>query len=49
MDLVYYLIIPWLDLNFVLPLVTHERDSLRKGIQYGISVSFCKSNNVNGV
>lgn len=28
------------ELNFVLPLVTHERDSLRKGIQYGIGVSF---------
>ncbi|KAL6452897.1 LOW QUALITY PROTEIN: SAM50 Sorting assembly machinery 50 kDa subunit [Candida maltosa Xu316] len=28
------------ELNFVLPLVTHDRDILRKGIQYGIGVSF---------
>lgn len=28
------------ELNFVLPLITHERDILRKGIQYGIGVSF---------
>ncbi|RCK58133.1 Sorting assembly machinery subunit [Candida viswanathii] len=28
------------ELNFVLPLVTQEKDILRKGIQYGIGVSF---------
>ncbi|ODV79234.1 uncharacterized protein CANTADRAFT_26228 [Suhomyces tanzawaensis NRRL Y-17324] len=28
------------ELNFVLPLAVHERDSIRKGIQYGIGVSF---------
>ncbi|KAI3406249.2 SAM50 [Candida oxycetoniae] len=28
------------ELNFVLPLVANERDSIRKGIQYGIGVSF---------
>lgn len=28
------------ELNFVLPLSTHQRDSTRKGLQYGIGVSF---------
>ncbi|KAI5961646.1 SAM50 [Candida pseudojiufengensis] len=28
------------ELNFVLPLVANENDSIRKGIQYGIGVSF---------
>lgn len=28
------------ELNFVLPLAVHERDSTRKGIQYGIGISF---------
>ncbi|CAH2353669.1 sorting assembly machinery 50 kDa subunit [[Candida] railenensis] len=28
------------ELNFVLPLITHDRDYVRKGIQYGIGVSF---------
>lgn len=28
------------ELNFVLPLLANERDSIRKGIQYGIGVSF---------
>lgn len=28
------------ELNFVLPLVVHERDYVRKGIQYGIGISF---------
>ena len=29
-----------LELNLVLPLVAHERDYMRKGLQYGIGVSF---------
>ena len=28
------------ELNFVLPILANERDSIRKGIQYGIGVSF---------
>lgn len=28
------------ELNFVLPLVVHENDSVRKGIQYGIGLTF---------
>lgn len=28
------------ELNFVLPLAVHERDYVRKGIQYGIGISF---------
>lgn len=28
------------ELNFILPLTIHERDSVRKGFQYGIGVSF---------
>ncbi|KAG2736556.1 hypothetical protein G9P44_000646 [Scheffersomyces stipitis] len=28
------------ELNFVLPLVVHDRDYVRKGLQYGIGVSF---------
>lgn len=28
------------ELNFVLPLTSHQRDSIRKGLQYGIGVSF---------
>lgn len=28
------------ELNFVLPITVHERDSTRKGIQYGIGISF---------
>ena len=28
------------ELNVVVPLTAHERDGLRKGIQYGIGISF---------